>query len=127
MKNLLAYIICFSLAVPNVMSPSYAEQVVFVEKGQPAPFTGFLMDREKAIKFNDLDLNYTFSLKNIEVLKYQNGLFEEQLTKNNQHIQELNKQLIDNKSDSMWTKIGFFMLGAALTGFIAYGTVQAIR
>lgn len=104
-----------------------ADQVVQIEQGQSAPFSGYLMDKEKSIRVFKLDVELDFAKKNVEVLTYQNNLYKDQLTKNTEYIKSLNEQLVSQHSDNFWTKTLYFILGAGLTGLVAYGTIQSIR
>lgn len=106
----------------------YADgQIIQIDKGQPAPFSGFLMDNIKARSFDNLRLDFEFAQKNILVLQEQNKLYSDQLTKSNDLISNLNKQALETKSDSIWYKAGYFILGAACATLVAYGAVRVTR
>lgn len=103
-----------------------ADQVQAINKGEPAPFQGFIMDRERAdaIRNNDLDKQYTG--KENGYLKKDNELLNQRVNLAQTQIDSLSKQVVEGK-DNFWTKAGFFILGAAVTTGLAFGVSRATR
>lgn len=124
MKHLVSIVLLLSFLNNSLV---FADgQIVEIKKDEKASFDGFLIDQKKAKSIDNLRLDFEFSQKNITVLQDQNKLYSDQLTKSNELISNLNKQALEQKSDSMWKSIGFFVLGSVITGAIAYGTTRVI-
>ena len=109
--------------------PSYvlAEDVVPLNKDQPAPFAGFLIDRNKAEKIRMLDLDYQFELQKGTLLNNQLSLTQLQLKNDEEHIMLLNKKLLESQESGIFTKYGFFVGGVLTTILITYGVSRATK
>lgn len=127
LRSSLALLVSLLLTITPLYASDDNAGAVLLEKGQPAPFSGFLITREKANTFRLTTLELDFANKNIEVLTYQNKLYSEQLSKSNELITNLNKTIVENKSTSKWEIIGAFVLGAVITGFIGYGVYSTVK
>ena len=62
-----------------------------------------------------------------EILQMQLALTTDQMNRNTEMNTVLSKQIAEMKDDSMWSKIGFFVLGSVITGAIAYGVVRVAK
>ena len=103
------------------------DEATTLAKGQPAPFSGFLITREKAEKIRLMDLNLQFQTKRGDILQTQVNLLQDQNNKNIEHISNLSSTIAESKSDNIYGKIGFFVLGAVLTGFVSYGIYRSAK
>lgn len=105
-----------------------ADNAVELDKGQPAPFPGTLLDKETSQKVkNDLierdALKSTNESLNRSIKLYkdnQNILHDQKDMLLNQNI-ELTKTLNDTRETSDWVKVGYFVLGIVITGAGVYG------
>jgi hypothetical protein len=123
MKKILVFLLLFT----NISSWSYANEVVQLSKGEAAPFSGFLLDREKVDKMYKLDADLTLSNTRVDILTRENTYLKTYLDSSERHIDNLSKQLTDAKDNSIWSKIGFFFLGSIATTIVAYGASRVVR
>lgn len=130
MKRLIALILLLS-------TPAYADSAITVHTGDVVkqPYdNGTLLDKEKADKIKDQLIDGDSCKK--ESQSYQKSI---DLYKNNEVLYrqendilqsrniELNKALNDSNSTSNWTKVGYFLLGIAVTSVAVYGAKQIVR
>ena len=117
------------IAILLILSqPAFADQALPIKLGNPAPFDGTILDKEKAEKVKD-------QLIDADACKLENDSFQKSvdLYKNNQVIYnqenslllgrnvELSKALSEAKETSDWTKIGYFALGIIVVSAGVYG------
>lgn len=115
------------LLITCLVTPAFADQSVLLDKGTPAPFSGFLLDKEKAGKVRLLDLDYQESLKTQGYLKADNDLYVKRLENMTTENDRLAKQVQDSRTTGIWSTIGIFLLGSAATIAMTYGVSHAIR
>lgn len=116
-----------------LIHPSYA-QVQYVEKGQPAPYEGFLFTREAEHKarLSNEELKYVSKVlefqKNLEeVQTKQLSTLNERLLIRDQQIDSMAKTISESKETPWFSYIGFFLLGSLVTTGVVYGVSKAIR
>lgn len=108
--------------------PAYgAEDVTYLKQGEQAPFTGYLISPEKADSIRNMKID-------LDTLKQVNGLLLDNQRVYEQRVENLKKQSLDlseqvekSRDNSMFSKVGFFILGSVVTGFIAYGATRAVK
>jgi hypothetical protein len=112
-----------------VLTPlnALADDAKFLEKGQIAPFDGFLLDREKATKVRLLDIDYQEALKTKDYLQKDNEVYIQRLDNMKNYNDRLAKENVELRENSIWSKLGFFVLGALVTTGIAYGVTRATK
>lgn len=120
MKHLLILI----LALSNVC---YADQSTLLEKDQKAPYTGYLLDQDKAEKVHAMSLNYQEALDNEKYLTDTNAIYVKRIELVSTENDKLAKQVAEQRDSSIWSKLGFFVLGAAVTTGLAFGLSRATR
>lgn len=112
---------------------SLAEDSVFLNKGQAAPYEGFLLDKEKVLDYR----NTTFER---DSLKLQNASLNTSLSLQNDIIARKDQQLklygdqmdklattaYNAENMSSWQKVGYIALGVLITGLAIKG-VQALK
>jgi hypothetical protein len=103
-----------------MVQSSLADDAKYITKDTPAPFTGFLITVDKAEKIRLMDIDLRLSNTTNEILTKQNDLLKGQ-------VDHLSKELVDSRDSNIWGKIGFFLIGAVLTGGIAIGVSRAVR
>lgn len=112
---------------------AHADDVKYLKQGETAPFTGYLFTPEKERELRLMDVDYKFvkdlnlSLTNInKVYEDNTKILEERITNKDKQIDNLTERLSE-KSDGILSKIGMFLLGAAVTTGIAYGVAKATK
>ena len=123
MKKLLIFILLFSqmswAAAPEIQEP------LLLNQGQPAPYTGFLLSRDKVDSVYKLSIDLDFQTKKADILSSENQLLISQNDRNKDFIETQSKQISSMKENSTFTKIAFFFLGAACATLVAYGAARA--
>jgi hypothetical protein len=112
----------------------FADDVVYVNKDDKAPFQGYLFSDAKAkeVKFKLIDLDTNIKLneslnKSIELYKAN----EIDLNKKVEILNTQNNNLAENlykaREVSFWDRFGFFLLGVAGTTLAVYGVKKAAQ
>lgn len=114
------------LLILIISSHALADDAVYLEKGQAAPFQGYLISEEKAEKIRLMDIDLKLQNRANELLTQENTLLRENINYSREHVKDLNKQLVESRS-SFFGKFGVFLLGAATATLITYGTARALR
>jgi len=116
----LALILC-------ITSTAFADKSTYLDQGSITPYDGFLLDRDKASKVRLLDIDLQEAIKTKEYLQKDNDLYIQRLENVSKENDKLATQLTESRDTSFWSKIGFFLIGSAVTTAIVYGTSRAIR
>lgn len=118
MRFIILFIISFN---------SFAIDITPIKKGEASPGDGFFVSTEEMKKFRQIneekklleqkvltfgDLAIT-NEQRIDIYKKQSDYYEEQ------YLKQQNK--------TIWSGIGGFILGAAATSLVAYGTMRALK
>jgi hypothetical protein len=103
------------------------DDVIHLDKGSPAPFSGFLITPDKADSIRNMKIDLDTANKVNAVLLDNQKIYEERVNNYKSHSEDLAKQVESLKDNSMLSKVGFFVLGAAVTGLVAYGTTRALK
>lgn len=101
--------------------------VKFLKTGDQAPFTGYLITPEKADKVHDLDAALKSTQKINSLLLDEQKIYEQRLSNSRQDAESLSKEVQSQRESALFTKIGFFILGAAVTTGLAFGVSRATR
>lgn len=126
------------IAILLILStPAYADNAITVKTGYVVPPEyngGTLLDSEKAEKIRDQLIerdgfekeNESYK-KSIEYYKSNELIY----TKQNDILLSRNIQLTETLNDSRemsgWTKVGFFVLGVAVTSAAVYGASRLVK
>lgn len=130
MKLLIACLLILSFTIQC----AFADTATNLNRGDPAPYPGVLLDKEKSDKIRDEliekdalvkineSLNKTVILyrSNEDILSGQKKMLLDQNI-------ELTKVLNDTRETSNWTKIGYFVLGMAVTSAAVYGATKLAK
>lgn len=108
------------------ISVAFGNEVIPITKGSPSPIDGFVIDREKADIIRNSDLDSQYTKKENSYLKEDNDTLNKRVNLAQNQIDSLSKQVLQEK-DTFWTKMGFFILGAAVTTGLAFGVSRATR
>ena len=107
-------------------------EVVYVEKGKLAPYSGYLFspEKEKETRLMVKEMGYYKNLSESmdKLLKSDQVLITQQDTRielYNTQITNLSELAYKNESDSFWRNTLYFTLGAVLTGVIVFGVNKA--
>jgi hypothetical protein len=118
----------------SISSIARSEESIILEKGKPAPYTGFLVPRERVLELRKTELdNQEYKLLNesltrtVNIYKSNESLSEKQvnilLERNDKLSQELNKsRSMSNFERGLW-----FFGGMVVTGAAAYTASKLIR
>lgn len=117
--------------------PVYADNAIKVHTGdvvKPEFNEGTLMDKEKAEKIRDELIEKDALVKEKESYEKSIKLYEENKTiyqvENDMLLHrniELSKALNDARETSDWVKVGYFVLGVAITGVAVYGAAKIAK
>ena len=126
MKSLLLFL--------SFSSAALAQDVVEVQKGASAPFTGLLFPAEKAreiqirlIEADGLERRLAIKDKLIESLDTENISLYESQKRLHTELQRVYKQADSNSNRSMWRDFGSFTLGVITTIAITFAVNQASK
>jgi hypothetical protein len=128
MKKKISLILILLLSNSAIAEP----KLIYLEKNEIAPFTGYLINPEMEKKFRLLDSELDYQKKINLSLKTINNLYEEnelifikRLENNQKQIENLNKRII--REDSIWGKLGMFLLGGLTTTLLSFGVNRASK
>ena len=121
------------LSIALISGPAVA-QVQYLEKGQAAPYTGYLFTPEKESEVRQTNE----ALKLFKLVDESNqriiGLKDQELALVNSQSkiwrdqsEQLSKELQEQKNSSFWKQTLYFGLGALLTTALAFGVNQATK
>lgn len=121
MKRLFVFTLIFSVIYScNVR----AQDSVLLNQGDPAPFPGFLLPPEKIkeLRNDSIDLNYYKKANenlNLQIVDYDKRV--------NLYIQQNDKlsERLAKSETGFFERVGFFILGAAITGLIGFGVYKS--
>jgi len=124
----------FTLVTLLTFSFVSVAQVRYIEKGEPAPYTGYLFtpEKEKETRFKLIDLDYYKELseitnKRLEVSQKQQKLLDEQVVLWKNHSTDLAKEVASRDSRNFWENLMYFGLGALITVGLTYSVNQASK
>lgn len=114
-----------------ISNPAFADQAQSIKLGQPAPYDGTIMDKEKSEKIRDQLIerdafekqNQSYE-KSINLYKTNETLYRgENDMLLHQNI-DLTKTLNDQRTTSDWVKVGYFVLGIVITAAAVKGAAS---
>lgn len=108
-------------------TPLLADTAVYLPKGSTTPFDGYLIDQEKADKVRNNKIDLDTANKIIESYKNEELFWQERLKNSRDSEQAMAKRLVDMQDNSVFSKVGYFVLGAAAATLVAYGAARAVR
>lgn len=108
MRQLLIKIFWTSLIL-TISLNSFAQDSVYLNQKDPAPFSGYLLPEEEVKTLRDNTLER-------DMYKTTNDLKDQQISLLSSQNTNLAKTLESTSSLSTWEKIGYFAAGIILTG-----------
>lgn len=109
-------------------------QVQYLDKGIPAPYSGFLFtpEAEKANRLRLLERDYfeQLDVQNkhlIELQVAQTAIVQQQVDLWKGQSENLSKQLTEMKDNSFWKSLLYFGLGCILTTAVVFGVNKASK
>ena len=105
----------------------YAIDITPIEKGQVAPYKGFLVSPEQMKEFRQI--NEDKKLLEQENLKLQDlqVINEQRIGLYKKAWEETNSELTKERFSGNFKGIGGFILGVALSGIAAYATIKTLK
>lgn len=101
-----------------------------IEKDQPAKHSGYLITEDmeqyfrKQVEDLEFQKNINKELTDVNTkLHTQTGVMQSRID----NLLEQNTKLIDKTQDTLFSKIGLFLLGAAATTLITFGVSRSVR
>lgn len=106
----------------STVSNSFADgDAVYLPKDNKAPFDGFLITPDKAEKVRNMDIDLQIKTRQLKGEQDVNAILTQRLDFSQKETDSLSKRLIESRDESIFTKAGYFILGAVVTGGLAYG------
>lgn len=122
MKKILSLFLTLSFT-----SQLFANDVKFIKKGDPAPFTGYVFDLE-AEQANRLSLMQKDNMaKQLSLFKDDETLYTNQVLQWKTVATQNTERLVNIESNSFWQKTLFFGLGVLATSALAIGLSKGIN
>lgn len=128
LKKLLIFLLIISSNI------ALADDALYLNKDDKAPFSGYLMPKEKVLDLRNAVLERdTLRLQNDSLnvsLKLQDDIIakkDQQLTLYGDQMDKMAKTAYSNESLSTWGKIGYIALGIGLTGLAISGVHALYR
>jgi hypothetical protein len=118
MKKIIALLLILSI------QSAISEEAVPLQKGQPAPYTGYEIDQAKVISIRNLGIDNDSKTRINSNLTQENALLQQRVTNAQQESAALSKQLAEQRDTSFFSKAGYFIAGALVTGLIGYGVYK---
>jgi hypothetical protein len=117
------YLLIISLLFSQI---TYAQDAVLLEQGKAAPFSGYLLSRDKVVELKNNTIDLEYSRKENNNLKLIQTDYEKRLNLYIEQNDKLSERL--HKSDTGFLeKSGYFIFGALITGLLAYGTTKSLK
>jgi hypothetical protein len=123
-----------TLLILSITNRSFAEDSVFIEKNQPAPFAGFLLPKDKGNKVAQDLLELEADRKLIESFTKTLKLYdstdkfrESQLDILFSQNDKLSKELKEAHTTTNFERVVWVGLGVLATGLAIYGAKQITR
>ncbi len=104
-----------------------SEDVQFMNIGDKASFSGYLISPDKVSKIRDNAIDLQSKTRVIGLMEDESVLMTARLKNSQDESETLSKRLQTLKDDSVFGKIGYFILGALVTTGVAYGVSKTIR
>lgn len=105
------------LIVTLITSSSFAEQSVFLNKDEKAPYSGYLLPESKVIELRNNTLDMEYYKRAYEIKSKQVDMLIPQLDKSTQALNE-------SKNTTNWERAGWFVLGILATGLAIKGVKE---
>jgi hypothetical protein len=103
------------------------DPVKYVEKGQPAPCTGYVFtpDKEKEVRLKVVELDFykdlvTLKERQLVAIKEENDIITKRYDLWKKESDSLSRDLSKERSNNFWRTSLYFVLGAAVTTGITY-------
>jgi len=115
------------LTASNSLADNSPPNAVFLEFHQEAPFSGYLLSKEKVDDFRRMSIEIQKDIEIIDSLNHSNYLITENFNNSQEQLNILltqNEKLAKRESDSEFNKIIWFAAGVVFTGLAVWGAGQ---
>lgn len=102
------------------------DKTVHLDKGEPAPFNGFLLDAARAQRVHLMDLDLQTCNKVSDLKSQEIDIGNTRITNANKEINHLSERLA-KEQDTFWKSVGMFVLGAATATAVAFAAARSVR
>ena len=113
-------IIMLILSLTILINISNAQDVIRLDQGQSAPFSGNLIKTERLEEFYKSHKKLPLVEENFELEKQRNSLYKER-------FQDTERELTKAKFKGYIGTIGGFVLGVIITGVAAKAAIESTR
>lgn len=111
----------------GTLSARSEDSAIPLTKGQAAPYTGYEITPDQAVKVRNLSIDNDTASHINSNLTQENALLNTRLTNAQTQNESLSKQLVETRDSSFLSKAGFFILGAVITGAISVGVYRTTK
>lgn len=125
LKKIIALTLLLSLLPIRALADDGS--AVYLPKTSPAPFAGYLISPDTATKVRLMKIDNDELTKTNVYLQQDNDLYVKRLDNMKDYNDKLASENVSLRENSIWSKLGFFLLGAAVTTGIAFGVSRATR
>lgn len=107
-------ILCF------ITQSLFAQDATVLKKGDPAPFDGVIFTKEK-----EKEIRLMTETKKLQDEKID--LYDKRIALRDKQLDSLAERVVEQKDESLFTKVGMFILGAAVTTGVAFGVSRIAK
>ncbi len=122
--------LAIGISITSLVFSHYAhadQPSISLTQGQPAPYSGVLVDPARVQRIDNLQLDYDHLTK-LDSLKDEDVKILNDRVNNLSKVNEaLNDKVISQDSNSTWKLVGMFTLGAVITGVFSYGAFRLAK
>lgn len=106
---------------------AFGQQQVILNKGDLAPYDGILSDKEQMKQYREINENnkrlekQNIKLKDLVIVNEKKADFFKE------EMEQYKTEASIERTRSFWSKVGYFALGAVLTGVAAKVAIESTR
>jgi hypothetical protein len=104
-----------------------SQDIVALEKGEVAPFSGALVPPEKLNEMRKVDEELVITRKQITSFKELNAVNEEKIDFYRVTASDYRDELRSERTKNVFKNAGYFLLGALLTGVATKVAIEASK
>ena len=115
------------LMITLVTLTANSQDIVALEKGEVAPFSGALVPPEKLNEMRKVDEELVITRKQITSFKELNAVNEEKIDFYRVTASDYRDELRSERTKNVFKNAGYFLLGALLTGVATKVAIEASK
>lgn len=122
-RNILVFITLLLI----ISECAVGQTLLKLNKDEPAPFTGVLVDQEQMKEFRAIDTRLKLMERQNDSLKELNLRLEDRIVYYRKEAGAREAELTRVKFKSFWTNVGYFALGVIITSVAAKAAIESTR